>query len=287
MEMHPYLPDNRTKGMTVLRQAQLVMLRILRLVDVLCRRHAIQYWLDGGSALGALRHGGFIPWDDDLDICMLRQDYQRFLAIAETELPPDLFLQVHGKDIDYCLHWTKIRDKYSTAEEAAYTKARFHKGIGIDIFPCDFFPESRLPAGLEKSLAKALRYRKKNLHGAMCFGEKLIFITSKILCTLISPRLEKALFASIARRYPHSRQWIGYGVGTPFPGRYAYNDIFPLREMLFEGYVFPVPHRVEEYLFILYGDYTRLPPPHRRRSHCLRIDPFHPCNHEDILFFPR
>ena len=69
------------------------MLRILKVVDHICRRHQIPYWLCSGTLLGAVRHGGFIPWDDDLDIAMLREDYERFLAVAGCELPPDMFLQ--------------------------------------------------------------------------------------------------------------------------------------------------------------------------------------------------
>jgi len=68
-------PDNRREGENVLRQAQLVLLRMFKIIDYLCRKHDIPYWMCSGTLLGAVRHKGFIPWDDDLDISMMREDY--------------------------------------------------------------------------------------------------------------------------------------------------------------------------------------------------------------------
>ena len=86
-------PDNRKSGETILRQAQLVMTRMFKIIDYICREHHLRYWMCSGTLLGAVRHQGFIPWDDDLDICMIREDYDRFIQIAQQELPSDLFLQ--------------------------------------------------------------------------------------------------------------------------------------------------------------------------------------------------
>ena len=73
-----HIPDERLSGGTVLRQAQLVMLRILRVFDAICKKHSLTYWLDAGTLLGAARHGGFIPWDDDIDVMMPLADYEHF-----------------------------------------------------------------------------------------------------------------------------------------------------------------------------------------------------------------
>src|SRR3954447_23034161 len=84
-------PDNREEGETPLRQCQLVMLRMLKIFDLLCRTHGIDYFLTGGSLIGAVRHNGFIPWDDDLDVGMTRENYEKFVSKAVPELPNDIF----------------------------------------------------------------------------------------------------------------------------------------------------------------------------------------------------
>lgn len=276
-------PDDRLQGETPLRQAQLVMLRIMKVVHTLCRRHGITYWLDGGTALGAIRHKGFIPWDDDVDLCMLREDYRTFMAVAEKELPGDLFLQLSGKDHDYYLHWAKIRDKYSTIEEKAYRKARFHKGIGIDILPCDFVPENRFLAWLEKSFAKAFRYRSKNLHRDMHAVERLNCIASKLLCAIVPIKMENYLFTLFKTVCRPSLHTIGYGIGTPFAGRFDYGTVFPLKEGLFEGFTFFLPNNAVRYLTVLYGRYRQLPDPEARKPHSHRIMPTRPCHHNAVI----
>jgi lipopolysaccharide cholinephosphotransferase len=80
--MRASLPDNRLDGGTPLRQAQLVMLRLLKAFHSICEENGLRYWLDAGTLLGAVRHGGFIPWDDDVDVLMPRDDYLRFCGIA-------------------------------------------------------------------------------------------------------------------------------------------------------------------------------------------------------------
>lgn len=272
MEKITTYDDDHTSCKNKLRQAQLVMLKILKVVDEICQKHKIKYWLDGGTALGAVRHQGFIPWDDDIDICMLRKEYDRFLQAAEKELPNNLFLQVFQNDLDYILYWSKIRDKNSTIIEPSYEKARFHKGIGIDIFPCDFFPNNRFITGLEKNIAKAFRYRTKNFHKNMGFLEELNCAVSKLLCMIIPLNLEKLIFRIFRHLFRKSESWIGYGIGTPFPGRYKKDTIFPLGHAIFEGALFPIPNKVEKYLRNLYGDYERLPAFEDRKPHSVKIE---------------
>ena len=85
-----YLDNYRQQS---LREAQLKMLHILEDIDRICKTHNILYWIEGGTLLGAMRHGGFIPWDDDLDVSMMRKDYAKFLSVASKELPSTMFLQ--------------------------------------------------------------------------------------------------------------------------------------------------------------------------------------------------
>ena len=132
-------PDNRKSGETILRQAQLVMTRMFKIIDYICREHHLRYWMCSGTLLGAVRHQGFIPWDDDLDICMIREDYDRFIQIAQQELPSDLFLQTRETDpnYDYLALPCKIRDKKSLIISTGIEKKKYQMGLFIDIFPAD------------------------------------------------------------------------------------------------------------------------------------------------------
>jgi lipopolysaccharide cholinephosphotransferase len=137
-------PDNRMDNLDEepLRQAQLIAVRILKIVDHVCRKHGIGYWIDGGTLLGAVRNGKFIPWDDDIDIGMTREDYEKFLSIAVEELPDDLFVQNYSTTELAGTTWTQIKDRKS------YIKidngANDHEGIFIDIFPFDSYSEDSI-----------------------------------------------------------------------------------------------------------------------------------------------
>ena len=124
-----------------LRRCQLKQLDILREIDVICRRHDIPYWLDGGTLLGAVRHGGFIPWDDDIDIAMPLADIDRFCRVATNELPGELFLQTRATDSDVVAPVIKVRDRGSLLVEPGDDFARsYAKGLYVDIFPMRPYP---------------------------------------------------------------------------------------------------------------------------------------------------
>src|SRR5215203_2661493 len=133
-------PDNREEGETPLRQCQLVMLRMLKIFDYLCLKHGIKYFLTGGSLIGAIRHQGFIPWDDDLDVGMTRDDYEKFEKYAAPELPYDIFFQTPQTDAFYP-HYNnveaRLRDKYSSYIHTGSPKRKWHEGFQVDIFIYD------------------------------------------------------------------------------------------------------------------------------------------------------
>ena len=120
-----------------IKSLQLICLEILKEIDRVCKKHNILYWLDSGSMLGAVRHNGFIPWDDDLDIAMFRDDYNRFLEIASKELKENYFLQTHQTDSEYPLFFAKVRRNNTFIDEKRYRRLNIHKGIYVDIFPVD------------------------------------------------------------------------------------------------------------------------------------------------------
>ncbi|MFK2244514.1 phosphorylcholine transferase LicD [Bacteroides fragilis] len=119
---------------TMLRKQQERMFEMLCVIDDICVKNEINYWLSGGTLLGAVRHGGFIPWDDDLDIQLMKDDYNKLLGLLKTELPEQYQLQTSKTDRNYFARYAKVRDVNSLLEDSDYTLGYKYKGIFIDIF---------------------------------------------------------------------------------------------------------------------------------------------------------
>lgn len=127
-----------------IRQVQLTQLEILIEVDKICREHDIKYFLTNGTLLGAVRHKGFIPWDDDIDIGMCRKDYDIFLKIANKELDEKYFCQSIHSEADYYLPFAKIRKNKTKYIEASTKHLDINKGVYIDVFPIDNVPDNAI-----------------------------------------------------------------------------------------------------------------------------------------------
>ena len=264
-------PDNRAMGDTNLRQAQLVMLRMLRIVDHICRKHGIEYWLESGTLLGAVRHGQFIPWDDDADIAMLRSDFERFRKIVAEELPGDLFFQTAETDAKYDDVLPKIRDRISKFVDGK--GERFScQGIYLDIFPYDSYPNRTVMSVL--TLRHRLRqYRRKFPRNSLNRALYMIgLLTVGLPVVLPLYAVEWA-----ARRYRDTffnkpgQKYLSYGVEFYSKPPHEKRDVFPLREISFEGYRFFAPRRPDTYLKKKYGDFWVVPPEGQRKTHAREI----------------
>ena len=123
-----------------LRKVQNAELDILKEFIEICRKINVRYYVIDGTLLGAVRHQGFIPWDDDIDIGMFREDYEKFVALAPQVLPECLFLQTYRTDEEYYRNSGKIRNSNTTMIETVVKDLRMNHGVFIDIFPLDNYP---------------------------------------------------------------------------------------------------------------------------------------------------
>lgn len=243
-----------------LRKAQLVMLEELKEIDRICKKNNINYWIDSGTFLGAVRHKGFIPWDDDVDICMLEHDYNIFLKISPRELKQNYFLQIQKYDKNSFSKWAKLRDRNSIfVEEGHKINEVFHQGINLDIFPMKLVNIKFKK--VYKILFKLSKLKISNTKNKFLYL-KYILIFLKI------DKISKNFLKLFSEK--KGTDFIKYK--TSFPAIHKYENVFPLKEIEFEGYKFPCPNNIDAYLRELYGDtYMELPPEKDRVSHAKEI----------------
>ncbi len=131
---------------TVMKKVWAKDLEMLSIVDEICTRHNITWFADGGTLLGAVRHKGFIPWDDDIDIQMMRSDYDKFISICQSELPVGFVMQWTGSEKNFQPWHAKLRDDRTTGTTKFETECfpEWHRGIFIDIFPLDNVPDGKV-----------------------------------------------------------------------------------------------------------------------------------------------
>lgn len=248
----------------LLRKAQLVMLEMLIEFDAICKKHQLQYWLDSGTLLGAVRHQGFIPWDDDIDLSMPLEDYHKFLAIAAGELSSDIFLQNKGTDSEFKFDYSKLRSNKASIVEF-HEKGRevnYHQGVFVDIFPM-----------------LAIENSESNKH---FYSDTFEAIRNTSAISLHTPNGvdQPVKRAELVAEVQH--QHIGWAkeqskviYGGEMPDVAAWFDlaaVFPLSTLEFEGIAFPAPHDASHYLDAIYSfDYRQLPPEDKRIIHAHSI----------------
>lgn len=239
---------------SMLRRQQMRMVEILRFVDALCRQHNIRYWLSSGTLLGAARHGGFIPWDDDLDVEMLREDFDRFVELFSGG--DDYLLQTRKNDRFFMLPFAKVRDCHSVLDEFGGNRHYRHKGIFVDVFCLEPSPRFAY-VGYGLLLHPLLRLANRSdtkfrlRLALMCKG---LYYGS---IALLKPLFKLLPFKSLNHMYGCGPRWRSRKI----------EEIFPLGSITFEGYEFPAPRDTDAYLRRMFGDYNALPPLDNLRVH--------------------
>ena len=263
-----------------LKKLQKSLTEILKEVDRVCRKNNISYILVGGTLLGAKRHEGFIPWDDDLDIAMLREDYLRFEKIAPTELKNELYFRNFHTDSDYYLPFGKVCKRGTSYITELDSENTANNEIFIDIFPLDYaYKEQsffqKVQAVAVKGL-KAVIIRKKKMN------VKSTSLAVRIMQIIFTPFSTKTLMKwqeniMCFNTDSSSRYIVNNGSNYSYIKQTMPREIyFPTGEMRFEDGLFQVPRDTEYYLERIYGEhYMDLPPVEKRITHnivCLKLE---------------
>ncbi|MBS6642251.1 MAG: LicD family protein [Clostridiaceae bacterium] len=259
-----------------LRDIQLIELEMLIEVDRICKKCGIHYCISAGTLLGAIRHGGFIPWDDDADVAFLRSEYEKFRTVCETELDRERFyFQDYRSTPGYRWGYGKLRRKGTKFIRLNQEFMPYEQGIFIDIMPYDNVPNNYIARKIHN--LKCYMYRK-------CFwapvGRKSAHGIEKIAYEILNKIPDRKLYDSfdkfIQRCNRKSTKRIRI-LTLPVPGKehgYLRKCFMHLQQIEFEGIKLKGMKDYNTYLSYKYGDYMELPPLEKRKVHpvsCLQL----------------
>lgn len=245
---------------------QKMQLAYLLEVDRICKKHHIKYFLGGGTLLGAIRHNGFIPWDDDADIMMLREDYDKFAAVAQQELPAGMTFQSGKTDKNCFYEFNKLRVENTVfATELAKNHTDINVGIAFDIFCHDKTANSRLGQKLHLAatlFTRALVLNKWN-HRKADNGSRIQSAVTNFFVKILPLRFSYFLMnhtISFFKRKKNAK-YLYDGMGrNVYNGSFSADILDEVTTHDFEGYPLPVPKKYDAYLTFLYGDYMEKAP---------------------------
>ncbi|WP_242918075.1 LicD family protein [Pontibacter liquoris] len=270
MDFEALFPDKREEGETRIAQCHMVLLRMFKIFDHLCRKHQIQYFLCSGTLKAAAIYKGFKPWDDDLDVGMTRENFEKFTLLAVPELPDDIFFQTPETDTYFpACHRVeaKLRDKYSSYSlPESMQQLKWHSGLMLDIL---VFDRAYLPNNLFIYLQNRLLIFFLQQKGNLSRARVQKWIARNVPLPLV-----------YASSFINGRKMVRLGTNY-----FKASEIEEVAKAAFEGMEVPIPKGWHPYLQRRYGNYMQPPPAQKQMGHhSIGIpDPFTPCNHTEIL----
>lgn len=266
---------------TTLKKIHETELGILKDFMALCDKHGLVYFGIAGTGIGALRHKGFIPWDDDIDIALPRDDFDKFIKLAKEELKDKYLIMNTEHYINYPLMTTRLTLRGTKFKEEALRKIDAPMGIFLDLYPYDKVSDN--PKEAKKQARDAWFWSKllilrsipfpmlgfkgikaKVVH-AICavvhFFMALFHISKKWI-------YNKAYEAETRYNHYENTEKLNFLCDTsPYMNTYKVKDIYPLQKLQYEDVMLNFPANLHDNLTGMYGDYMQLPPEHRRKNH--------------------
>lgn len=255
-----YAPDGSD-----LRYAQSKMLDLLCFLDKICSQHNLTYWLDSGTLLGAARHGGFIPWDDDTDVCMPAEDARKLKELmADKVFDGHIVLQHRDTDCNYLnSDWMTLRDtKIEYVQDSLEHNRLRYRGLQVDIFIVDkgLSPISKFLIKAYQAITVYLPMRRNN---PLAFMRPLVNLNHAVIDRCLVP---------LGRLLSGPKEIYNYGLGNPFVIHHEKKTIFPLKKINFEGIPFNCPNDIDTYLTNLYGEWRRIPDESKIMTHNVKFN---------------
>ena len=261
MDYHDELRTRYNPDGSDLRRAQLKMLDMLKFVDKVCQEQNITYWIESGTLLGAARHRGFIPWDDDTDICMPYDDYLRFKQyMLYHNTSTQYVLQCHQTDPHYYGTWGVLRDLQNRYVKNDKRLNSFeYQGLQVDIFPVNHISRNKTCWRITRWIFAYL------VNAPMYDGRRIQYLRWNVPLSCFF--LMKILIPFLHLFTRRDKKHLYYRYGMLWWRKYSVDDVFPLQRIFFEGSLFSAPNNVDAYLSGCYGNWHQLPPEKLRLNH--------------------
>lgn len=248
---------------SMLRDIQISLLDILKEFDRVCRLNDIRYWLDSGTLIGAARHGAFIPWDDDLDVCILKSQKRRLLKALHKDLSAPYSVYDMSTGNGYRKHWLRV---VNTSIKVTRKIPRPGTDLGYEVrvepLWLDVFLQVSGTPSMSKRIDKFYGPCFRRFYGLTQDG-----VLRRVVGTALYPLSCLCVACARALGKLLSGDSLIHDYGTGFYSQRMRSEIFPLSEIIFEGESFPAPHDIKAYLNRIYGDYSQLPDLDRIETH--------------------
>lgn len=238
------------------RKVQQRLLEMAKAIKEILEKHNIPYFITYGTLLGAIRHKGFIPWDDDFDFYLLDEHYKEAMDVLRCELPHDMFLENEDSEPLFFHGWAHVKDLNSVANCDLYPQdgQYAHHGISVDLYHT-----KRIPANTERlyRAEENLAYQKRKLrHG---------FISDADYKQQESKLLQIIAEEQVNAKNPSDEEIYAFKIF--YDDRLFVDELFPLKQYQFEDTTFFGPNKPEALLSRCYGDFMKLPPEEKRKPH--------------------